>query len=617
MHERPPAETSQDGVHRAGCQDRSCFRCVFLRNQKRWRQRTLIPGLDISWLVARSTPEWGLGCSVCHLTQQDSEYARFEVQTRRLGNIVRHADCDQHLAALVTLGMVDDSGLGDKASPTVAQFKAVAQNRLTAVALRQGEKEVGGRNKLTVMQECIGQAMFEADRRFLSESACVCLHMDVRNLRLLVRFRAATSDLRCRAGVLGVLPLPRTTATALQEGLRTILEWFCTDFSGNHLPEMQQDIIRKIEMLDMDAASDEQCMAREIRRGILNQVRFVMRDKTHAARRALSRPWDVIPEVKEGWLIFAGSSSSMVRAIQNSAVLQALFNEYSQRQSDTPCEATRVKNLQMRAHRFDSVAKPLGRGILFYEAVVMVAVWCTVHRRSKAEVDVAELFLEWLSAERLVLLAMMADASDCALGFVRAFDTEESDPAETMLECQRFLSELHHLFTAGHCTESGYTEHMLHQLKTSKGFLVKGRGKTVGGPDAVTPAMIAKARETMRLYTSLAAEVVSAEYPAFELLQSFCIFDVQPRKTPMVEDALLMSSAERLCQAFHVEQQVFVSEYLDHRPIALNEARAKRLSNAQAWASAVQRTSARTSTAKNHPSSVLRKVLWRYLSLLV
>ena len=105
-------------------------------------------------------------------------------------------------------------------------------------------------------------------------------------------------------------------------------------------------------------------MAREMRRGVLSSLRFIVRDKTHAARRALSRPWDVIPDVKEGWLIFAGSNGSVVRVIQNS-----------------------LKNLQMRAHRFNSVARPLGRGILFYEAVVMVAVWCTVHRRSKAEVD--------------------------------------------------------------------------------------------------------------------------------------------------------------------------------------------------------------------------------------
>ena len=112
-----------------------------------------------------------------------------------------------------------------------------------------------------------------------------------------------------------------------------------------------------------------------------------MRDKTHAARRALSRPWDVIPDVKEGWLIFAGSNGSMVRVIQNSPVLNKLFNEYSQQQGECPCHAKRVKNLQMRAHRFNSVARPLGRGILFYEAVVMVAVWCTVHRRTKAEVQ--------------------------------------------------------------------------------------------------------------------------------------------------------------------------------------------------------------------------------------
>ena len=442
-----PAQQDEDAAHRSSCKDGQCMRCVFIRNRTRWQKKTLIPGLDVSWLVARSKPTWGLGCSACFLSKQNSEYARFEVETRRIANIARHAECDQHVAALVALGIVDDPSPEEaKSCPSVAQFKAVATNRLSAVALRQGEKDVGGRSKLTVMQQCLGQAMFEADRQFLSSSMCMALHMDVRDLRLLVRFRAVDDNLRTKAGVLGVVPLPRTTATELQTGLQKLLEWFCTDFCGHHDADLQRSIISRIELLDMDAASDEQCMAREMRRGVLSSLRFIMRDKTHAARRALSRPWDVIPDVKEGWLIFAGSNGSMVRMIQNSPVLNKLFNEYSQQQGECPCHAKRVKNLQMRAHRFNSVARPLGRGILFYEAVVMVAVWCTVHRRTKAEVETAELFLEWLLPERLVLLAMMADASDCALGFVRAFDTEDSDAAETMLECQRFLSELHYLF---------------------------------------------------------------------------------------------------------------------------------------------------------------------------
>ena len=165
----------------------------------------------------------------------------------------------------------------------------------------------------------------------------------------------------------------------------------------------------------------------------------------------------------------------------------------------------------------------------------------------------------------------------------------------------------------GHVTSCGYTEHMLQQLKTSKGFLLHGRGKTVGGPEAVTQSMISRARETMRWYTKLAAEVVNAEFPSFELLQAFCIFDVQPRKESSLDEALQNTSVERLAKVFSVDMQMLMNQYLDHRPIALNEARSHRMSNSEAWASAVQRTSRRASTAQNHPSAALREVLMRYL----
>ena len=135
------------------------------------------------------------------------------------------------------LGIVDDPSPEEaKSCPSLAQFKAVATNRLIAVALRQGEKDVGGRSKLTVMQQCLEQAMFEADRQFLSSSMCVALRMDVRDLRLLVRFRAVDDNLRTKAGVLGIVPLPRTTATELQTRLQKLLSGFARTSVATMMP---------------------------------------------------------------------------------------------------------------------------------------------------------------------------------------------------------------------------------------------------------------------------------------------------------------------------------------------------------------------------------------------
>ena len=113
--------------------------------------------------------------------------------------------------------------------------------------------------------------------------------------------------------------------------------------------------------------------------------------------------------------------------------------------------------------------------------------------------------------------------------------------------------------------------------------------------------MLTQCLVSMRAYVSLAVEVVNTEFPYFELLGAFKLFDVQQRvQGHAVEfDAdTVRKHGSRLCQVFGLNIDAFVSQYWDHLPIAINEARARKLDNQTAWSSAIQKTSCRSSVSK-------------------
>ena len=68
------------------------------------------------------------------------------------------------------------------------------------------------------------------------------------------------------------------------------------------------------------------------------------------------------------------------------------------------------------------------------------------NKREKQEFALAEEFLQWLNEERLLILAMIADAADEALILTRFLDDPSHEIANVPVACQTFLSRLHALF---------------------------------------------------------------------------------------------------------------------------------------------------------------------------
>ena len=145
----------------------------------------------------------------------------------------------------------------------------------------------------------------------------------------------------------------------------------------------------------------------------------------------------------------------------------------------------KIKNLSCTKVRFDSTARPLARACLHWEALLAAAQVISRRRRGKPESRVAEDFLDFMSEERLLLLAMMSDAMDEALLHLRHYDRDEVDPADLPFHNERFLQRIALLFCGDNpqCFTCGFTKHVVDTLKERPIVLVVQGGtypKTIG-----------------------------------------------------------------------------------------------------------------------------------------
>ena len=301
-------------------------------------------------------------------------------------------------------------------------------------------------------------------------------------------------------------------------------------------------------------------------------------------------------------------SDSLVALIENSPHLSKVFADYVKKMS--PAATARVKNLQCRKHRFNSLQKPLGRICLYLDAMISTCVWMCIHRKGQ-DAERASSYLSKLNNESLLLMAVCADISDETMVFNRFLDTENHDTAHVQLEAQALLSRLHHLIVDKRVVDQGYTFHMITQLQKPRGFLVKSQARTIGGLAHPVP-LLDKILQRMAAWLQLACQTVRAEFPSYELLSSFMIFDVE---APEDEEWRFskQSACQRLAKVFKVDDQGLMDEISNLQPIAtqLFISSGKKISSFEAWRDAVRRTRSRKAIAERFPVENLWPVLVR------
>lgn len=462
-------------------------------------------------------------------------------------------------------------------------------------------------------------------------------------------------------------------------GTQAVLNNFCTRGFGapprrsgvalaaNLDEDLRQHICQRVELLTADAASDEQLAARRLRGGagdpaaVFPNVRAQVRDPTHGARRCpqstsfllcscfvaqgpwgmwlpplpwparsetdslachncgriTSRPWAADPYMKETLDVLIFSKDSIVNMIKNSPFIAQQFHSFCQQVADAPVSGLAVRDLQYRKHRFNSLQKPLGRTVLFVDALLLTAEWIVVHRPG-AQADSASRFLQWLDEERLIQMAMCADGADESMSLVRYCDTEKYELAELQTELAALMARLDLLVNRGRILHlQGYTTHMLKALKRARLLFNRQRqAKVLGGPGRDLVPLTERCLQRMSTWVALCGSVVLAEFPREDLMASFSVFDLST-KARQVEDgdpehlAWRDLAFKKIAAALHVDRAALQSEFEDHAGLVSQLLRTTGGTTFEAWRAAVKRTQSRASLRRVHPATALWPVLLR------
>ena len=136
--------------------------------------------------------------------------------------------------------------------------------------------------------------------------------------------------------------------------------------------------------------------------------------------------------------------------------------------------------------------------------------------------SVARRFLDRLDPTWILLLGMMADASDEILHLVRFFDKEAFEVDAMASAVAQVKDTLQALFQGKACLRTGFTRLCLEHLRTPK-LVPRSDGtlRSVGGPRAGTTSLAQGCLRRMEAWAAVVLEVIKTEFPDWELLAAF------------------------------------------------------------------------------------------------
>ena len=350
--------------HTLDCKETNCPRCRFTNSCSQLQAITPLLGcLDLdevaqvrisaafpkSWLTSRMTDSgWGVGCRLCSAACVKTVMGEFKcgrgaVSTLQACNFVRHAGTEQHKLSAVAyvrkLGLsVSGDGLMDSFAPDLASFlKAldVAKRGGNASELPFGDQ------KFKQMVWCLAEATWQPHRQALAKADVIGLFRDERAGHLLVRATAIGPDLVLHHFVLGIKSRFGTGTINISEATRTImqragsLKWAQHGRTSPTEPrvvgaDLFAQIAPKVRYVAVDSASDEVASALDMVEGTgyCTGIECVLRDKAHASRRCLTRPWTADTTINDLLQFFVRHPQSLIQKIDHSTNLRDILTRH-------------------------------------------------------------------------------------------------------------------------------------------------------------------------------------------------------------------------------------------------------------------------------------------------
>ena len=607
-------DSGADWAHLKMCSIKECQTCKFATARIKWQAFLYINDKTGSWLgkVKNDNGDVLVGCKVCKKSLATNPNWKcpwsiftIPVQKLRLSSLRSHMHSKKHKFAMSNFAIQCLHGSGDTstssasspihlAAPATEVFRDVWEK----AGLHQDKIKRGPSEK---MMWCLSEVLKANTRRFLEDADCIGLIRDERHGRLLIRYRAVKGlDLQC--GVLGQAKnfgtghenIGQATINLVRQALEAnsgaprasrhrLLSKPQQDELSQRLTKRTTAVLEKVEMLCVDSASDELLSGQVMRygpqndstrnNGVTPNLKLVIRDATHAARRCSQKPEASDPFIAELNGTLFSSKDSITQRIHNSHHWTQVFKNYA---DDIDGKiGHQVSNLRAAKHRHESFTKPKCRFVLYFEAFITVGLHMV--RKGGEYSKYGSAFLGYINEEVAVQAAMLADASCEGLQFIRKTDNEETDLSELNCALADYLLRLETLFVHEQCVAMvGYTNIMLHRLETPIQFRLQNAIKVLGGDDETwdRAGVINRCLQRMKAYTKIVMHVSKAEFPDFDICSSFQVFGrYVVQQAASVPDVTRLSEQARkqlakLAIFFNVSEADLQHQYAQHVPFA-------------------------------------------------
>ena len=456
----------------------------------------------------------------------------------------------------------------------------------------QGLAGVGRREKIYRLQHCLAAARLDSYRLFLARSAVVTLIQDVSKGLLLVRFVACClPNLDVMAGTLGVQSVvDDANAVALAQATESVLRTFA---AGDE--ELFEHIRLSTECLTTDSAADELLTEQFLREGrpslvslethsaILPNLKYHGIDGGHATTRLVSRLWRAIPFLEFIMSLLINGTSAIWQLIRHSGEFRNMFVRYAGALDDIDISSVP----DAAKHRFlTKVGSPLRRTVLAFDAL-----WCCcaeivrTRRRGSRESNIASKFLESCTDELCIQFGMMADAADEVIMLNESCCPERYDSSQLASWLENFMRRIRLLFCSRNAVRTGFTHKMMVILRTPRAaHLSNGKLVRLGGHE-ISSDVLDACFERMCQWVGLTQVTLDAEFPNFDLLTAFRVFDL---RNPLVAGSPLHRTYVARVSALMDADADDLRQQLDKTsPLAMHEMSSRRLSVRDAWKAAI------------------------------
>jgi len=327
-------------------------------------------------------------------------------------------------------------------------------------------------------------------------------------------------------------------------------------------------------------------------------------------RRLTKKPWLADPFLLSTLVKFICGKDSITKLIAYSSNIKALFNARAAINAESAIDCRKIRDLNYAKNRFHSTQKPLGRFVLAFDALLATAVEVANRRAGTDPAKRAVKFLQSVTEEDLLTIALLADAGDESGAIVRFFDCETYDVAESTVIISTFLNRIDCLFLRRGCLtlDGTYTKFVLDLLMRPRTITLHQPNilRSIGG-GGVHPEVVDRCMSRMAAWVRLVMSTIAAEFPSWEVLNAFTAFNLRLSKSAFIDESLC-----RLANVFGLDVVALRDEFFDFRLFA-HRRHSQGLGHLEAWTESIRKVDTSSSSVKaGHPRDALRALVARY-----